>query len=598
MLLLAAAAYAGVLRHAVVVGANDGGGSLEPLRYAELDAQRFAEVMVELGGFDPANITVLYGPGPDELEAALHAHAAVAGAAPEDLFVFYYSGHADARGLRLDSGLYPFEALKGDLRAVPADVRLGVLDACRSGVITRLKGASVTTPFLLETELATEGEAWMTATSADEEAQESDQLRGSFFTHYLLSGLRGAADGGDGSVSLAEAYNYAFDRVVDHTGGTVAGTQHPNFDYDLKGQGDMPLTAVATGRSTLTLPPEVGGMISVLRMPDRTPIAEVAKPSGRSTVLALVPGTYLLRWRPTGSRDFREALVGLNDGARLTVSRWGPVNAEVASTKGVAGVAHDALALAGRAVEPHRSWITTALNADDPRHSPAVAGTLSVVLPGAGQFYNGQWVKGGAYLTGTTLLLGTSLVALRPGESGYFHGSLTGPDLASLFGAALYGASIADAAYHPHRRETERPYTGWAVSSAAAWQADWSPTDPWVAGLTVEWMANRHFSLALERVGWNSPAPDMGAWGAGGRGAVSFLQTKRFRPTAFVAVGARYRYVFEQGGTLSPTVGAGGSFRYYVTPRYFAELEARAETDGGAPQFQYGGGIGVQLGKP
>lgn len=596
MLLLASVALAGVLRHAVVVGANDGGGNLEPLRYAELDAQRFAEVMVELGGFDPANVTVLYAPSPAELQDALHAHAAIAAASPDDLFVFYYSGHADARGLRLESEIYPFETLKGDLRAVPADVRLGVLDACRSGAITRLKGAQVSPPFLLDAELAAEGEAWMTATAADEEAQESDQLRGSFFTHYLLSGLRGAADTGDGAVSLVEAYGYAFDRVVDHTGGTAAGTQHPNFEYKLKGEGDLTLTAVSSGRATLTLPPEVGGMVTVLRMPDRTPIAEVAKTSGRSTPLALAPGTYLLRWRPTGSRDFREALVGLNDGARLTVSRWGPVDAEVAASKGVAGVAQDALALAGRAVDPHRTWLKQAVNAEDPRHSPALAGALSVVLPGAGQFYNGQWAKGGAYLAGTTLLLGTSLVALRPGTSGYFHGSMTGPDVVSLAGAALYGASIADAAWQTHRRETQRPDAGWTLSTAAAWQADWSPTDPWVAGMTVEWLANRHFAMAIERVGWNSPAPNMGSWGAGGRGSAAFLPSQRLRPTVFVAVGARYRYVYGQGGTLSPTVGAGSSLRYYFTPRYFAELEGRWETDGGAPRFQYGGGIGVHFG--
>lgn len=67
-------AAAEVLRHALIVGANQGGGNLDPLRYAELDAERVSTVLVELGNFDPAHVTVLYGPTAAELKAALHAH--------------------------------------------------------------------------------------------------------------------------------------------------------------------------------------------------------------------------------------------------------------------------------------------------------------------------------------------------------------------------------------------------------------------------------------------------------------------------------------------------------------------------------------------
>ena len=50
-LALSAPANAAV-RHAVVVGSNRGSSGLEPLEYAEDDAGRFADVLVELGGFD------------------------------------------------------------------------------------------------------------------------------------------------------------------------------------------------------------------------------------------------------------------------------------------------------------------------------------------------------------------------------------------------------------------------------------------------------------------------------------------------------------------------------------------------------------------
>ena len=67
------------------------------------------------------------------------------------------------------------------------------------------------------------GHAILTASAEDEAAQESDRIGGSFFTHYLVSGLRGAADSSaDGRVTLTEAYRFAFDETLARTGTTKA----------------------------------------------------------------------------------------------------------------------------------------------------------------------------------------------------------------------------------------------------------------------------------------------------------------------------------------------------------------------------------------
>ena len=58
----------------------------------------------------------------------------------------------------------------------------------------------------------------MTSSSENEAAQESERLRGSFFTHALLTGVRGAADAsGDGKVTLGEAYQFAFNETLAQT---------------------------------------------------------------------------------------------------------------------------------------------------------------------------------------------------------------------------------------------------------------------------------------------------------------------------------------------------------------------------------------------
>ena len=49
--------------------------------------------------------------------------------------------------------------------------------------------------------LAGEGVVFLTSSSANEDAHESDTLKGSFFTHYLVSGMLGAADTDAGPVA-------------------------------------------------------------------------------------------------------------------------------------------------------------------------------------------------------------------------------------------------------------------------------------------------------------------------------------------------------------------------------------------------------------
>jgi uncharacterized caspase-like protein len=583
-------AMAGVLRHAVIVGANQGGGNLDPLRYAEMDAERVGELLTEIGGFDPADVTVLYGPTARELQAALRAHADISSSFDEDLFLFYYSGHADARGLRIGTEIYPYEALRADIRAMPAEVKLGMLDACRSGTITRLKGAALSQPFLVEDRLAAEGEAWMTASSADEAAQESDKLRGSFFTHYLLSGLRGAADTGDGEVSLDEAYRYAFDRVVDHTGGTEAGAQHPNYDYRLKGEGQLELTQVSAGRATATLPPEIAGLVTVFRMPDRTPVAEVAKQADRAVTLALSPGTY--RFRLAQGKDLREVEIGLAEGSRVTVSRWGVLNAELGSPKGDR-VARDALELARQETEYGRKWAADAIRYDDLRHSPLLAGTASALIPGAGQFYNKQWFKGGLYFVGTAAFLGSSALAAGASDR-FWNGSITGPDMLRLTAAMFYGAAIADAAYQTGRKEDFRPMKGWTMSTTSLWSVD-DVGHPVTAGMNVDWLATKGLSLGFDRIGWTHGADGTDLWGIGSRLQLS-IDGRHLRPGLFLAVGGRIRVPADGDVVGTPTIGGGANVRWYVTPRYFVEHEVRVESEGGPAVFLFGGGLGVHFG--
>ncbi len=59
---------------------------------------------------------------------------------------------------------------------------------------------------------------------------------------------------GDGLVTLAEAYQYAFARTLSATTNTVVDPQHPNYDYRLSGRGEVVLTRIRMPAAVIELP--------------------------------------------------------------------------------------------------------------------------------------------------------------------------------------------------------------------------------------------------------------------------------------------------------------------------------------------------------
>ena len=171
--------------------------------------------------------------------------------------VFYYSGHARATAINLGGDDLPLGALRDRLSALPTALTIVVLDACQSGAFARVKGAEPAADFTYNSvaKLTQKGLAVMASSSPQELSQESDELKGSYFTHHLVTALRGAGDAdGDGRVSLDEAYRYAYRRTLASTARTQVGEQHVTLETDLAGQGDVPVTYPAEAKAQLELP--------------------------------------------------------------------------------------------------------------------------------------------------------------------------------------------------------------------------------------------------------------------------------------------------------------------------------------------------------
>jgi len=308
-------------RHILVVGANAGGRDRPQLKYAISDAERFARVLVELGGVTPGNETILKQPKLRDLTDALDAltRRVTAGrrAGRRTEMIVYYSGHADELGILLADDRYSYRSLRDRLDQIPADVRIAVLDACSSGAFTRVKSGRPRPPFLVDESADMRGHAFLTSSSESEAAQESDRIRASYFTHYLVSGLRGAADlSGDGKVTLNEAYQFAFNETLGRTVDTKGGAQHPSYDISLSGTGDVVMTDVHQTTATLVLSENLEGRFFV-RTAAQDLVVELYKPRGRAVELAVEAGTYDVRLeREKGSLVARTQVA---DGARVVL---------------------------------------------------------------------------------------------------------------------------------------------------------------------------------------------------------------------------------------------------------------------------------------
>ena len=302
LLLLPGVASAQVERFAVVVGNNLGEPPDVPLRYAEMDAARMASVLQEVGGVRPENVVLLQGKDADTVRRALIAvNERVRSAGRSTVLLVYYSGHADSGALHLGSSRLELTELEQLVRGSAAAFRLLILDACRSGALTRVKGGTPIPPFEIQLgeRVAGEGAVFLTSSSASEDSQESDELKGSFFTHALVSGLLGAADeNGDGRITLDEAYRYAYEATLRGSSRTVAGTQHPTFQYDVRGAGDLVLAILeqkARGRAWLELPP--GRTWLLFQDSADGPVVGEMGSADRVRRLSLRAGRYFLRGR-------------------------------------------------------------------------------------------------------------------------------------------------------------------------------------------------------------------------------------------------------------------------------------------------------------
>lgn len=422
----------------LAIGNNRGDGEDGQLLYAERDARAIADVLRTDGRVSSDRVRLLLDEPADTVRRTLREiHAAIAAqkqaSAQQTALVIYYSGHADADALHLRTSRLPIQELRDLLSGSPALLQLLVVDACRSGAVTRVKGVQPAPEFVIQLggPHNAEGLAIISSSTAGEWSQESDRLRGSFFSHHLLNALRGVADrNGDGRVTLVEAYEYAYSQTLRSTGRTLS-LQHPTYSYAVKGSGEIVLTTPGdhggnTGRLRLAAPSlyliteeREGGAV----------VAEVAT-ARRHVLLNLPRGRYFVQERDTD--EFREYKVSLDSDHEVALESlpYGSVRYDrlVRKRGGRSSRAHGIELLAG---------VQGAMLAGDGATPSWLVG-YRVDLP---------WLSTGVRLRGTS----ARVLSLDPDQPRWHHGVALGVLLSRYVDLPWFSFSFGleiEASYH------------------------------------------------------------------------------------------------------------------------------------------------------
>jgi hypothetical protein len=283
-------------RFAFIVGANDGGPGRTQLRYAVKDARALSSVLTEMGGVLPEDTVFLTDPSREiffkELNKLVATVAGIRDKSSRVEVIFYYSGHSDEDYMMIGRERISYQEFRNKINSINADVRIAILDSCASGSFNLLKGVKKRSPFLINKAYDMKGFAFMTSSSSLEPSQESGRLKGSIFTHYLVSGLRGAADmSQDGIITLNEAYQYAYRETLTLSQKTMSGPQHPSYNIQMSGKGDVIMTDVRKSSAVLVIDKSVFGRIFIHNQ-DNVLVVEINKPYGRDLEIGLEPGKY------------------------------------------------------------------------------------------------------------------------------------------------------------------------------------------------------------------------------------------------------------------------------------------------------------------
>ena len=243
----------------VAVGINEYKNSKLNLNFARADAESFGNLVRDGSGqlFKNVEVHTLYDKEATRDKILGKLEELSLKVSQEDVLIFYYAGHGSMVDDRFyfipteSSRLYDASSLHKDaieanllqqkFREIKALKQLIVMDACQSGASVELLASRGAMEEKAIAQLARSAGIHVMASAGSEQfATEFASLGHGLFTHVLIQGLQGGADGApkDGKVTIYELKSFVDDQVPEVTRKLKGNPQYP---YTFSRGNDFPL---------------------------------------------------------------------------------------------------------------------------------------------------------------------------------------------------------------------------------------------------------------------------------------------------------------------------------------------------------------------
>ncbi len=302
-------------RLALIVGHNQGNAGLKDLRYAQQDARRIRQVLMELGGYKRSEIILLEAPTAKKLKQIMRKlKRKLQSANKKGRFFFYFSGHSRPHQFQLGRDAVRFATVMRFVRSLPVRLRVVVVDSCYSGGIIRAKGEQTprdkgaarddsqkwSAGRFQESVARVKGTIILTSSSSRGRSYESDSIQSSLFTSSFIAGLRGAADfNQDQRVSLNEILDYVYPQTLAISlKSKLRELQTPVKKVDVEGPGLLFLTYLKKADAQMVFEQDIRGHLFLYR--GDTLVHEFSKGQGKRIRVGVKAGRYVVHVRRKG----------------------------------------------------------------------------------------------------------------------------------------------------------------------------------------------------------------------------------------------------------------------------------------------------------
>ena len=150
-------------------------------------------------------------------------------AQPEDIVIFYFSGHGSKNSFSTHDNDLSFSTLQSIFKQTKARRKLIIADACYAGALRQPGNQAASNNVNMGNNVLL-----FLSSRSGQKSNETSLLRNGIFTHFLLDGLRGEADANrDGYITAKEIFNYVYPKVKEHSKEVQIPVMWGKFDANL-----------------------------------------------------------------------------------------------------------------------------------------------------------------------------------------------------------------------------------------------------------------------------------------------------------------------------------------------------------------------------